>query len=124
MKQFLDTYALVEILNGNPAYRGELDGAGTSLFHLFELHVQLSRLRDANTADTVFGDLRPLAAEVEDADVLAASRFKRAHPKKRLSYADALGYAMAKQRGIPFVTGDIAFRAMDGVRFIAGRSRG
>lgn len=124
MKHFLDTYALVEILNGNPAYRGELDGAGTSLYHLFELHVQLARLRDEPTADAVFGDLRPLAAEVEDADVLAASRFKRAHPKKRLSYADVLGYAMARQRGIAFVTGDAAFRGMDGVRFIAGLSRG
>ena len=123
MKQFLDTYALIEILNGNAAYRSELEGAGTSLYHLFELHVQVARLRDEATADSVFGDLRPLAAEVEDADVLAASRFKRAHPKKRLSYADALGYAMAKRRGVPFVTGDAAFRGMEGVRFIAGRSR-
>ncbi len=123
MKHFLDTYALVEILNGNPAYQGELDGAGTSLYHLFELHVQLARLRDEPSADSVFGDLRPLAAEVQDADILAASRFKLAHPKKRLSYADALGYAMARQRSVPFVTGDAAFRGVDGVRFIAGRSR-
>lgn len=122
MKAFLDTYALVEILNGNPAYRDELEGAGTSLYHLYELHVQLARLRDESTADTVFGDLRPLAAEVEDADVLAASRFKRAHPKKRLSYADALGYAMAREREVPFVTGDAAFRGVEGVRFIAGRT--
>lgn len=124
MKRFLDTYALVEILNGNPACAEELDGAGTSIFHLFELHVQVARLRDEATADLAFGDLRPLAAEVEDADVLAASRFKRANPKTRISYADALGYAMAKRRAVAFVTGDAAFRGMDGVRFIAGRSRG
>jgi len=123
MRQYLDTYALVEILNGNPAYRAELEGAGTSLYHLFELHVQVARLRDEATADEVFSDLPALAAEVEDADVLAAGRIKRDQPKKRLSYADALGYAMARQRGIAFVTGDAAFRGMEGVRFIKGRSR-
>jgi len=123
MRHFLDTYALVEILNGNPAYAEELDGAGTSIYHLFELHVQVARLRDDETADLAFGDLRPLVADVEDADVLAASRFKRAHPKARISYADALGYSMAQRRAVAFVTGDSAFRGMDGVRFIAGRSR-
>ena len=122
MKHFLDTYALVEILNGNPAYRGQLAGAGTSLYHLYELHVQVARLRDEPTADVVFKDLRPLTVDVADRDILAASRFKRAHPKSRLSYADALGYAMAQDRAVPFVTGDKAFRSMAGVRFIPGRS--
>ena len=120
MRQFLDTYALIEILNGNPAYARELEGGGTSLFHLFELHLQLARLRDEATADSVFRDLRPLVAAIEDADVLAASRVKRAHAKKKLSYGDALGYAMAAERGVDFVTGDRAFRGMDGVRFIPG----
>jgi predicted nucleic acid-binding protein len=122
MKHFLDTYALVEILNGTPAYRGFLAGSATSLYHLYELHVQVARLRDETTADTVFRDLRPLTVDVSDSDILAASRFKRAHPKSRLSYADALGYAMAQERGVPLVTGDKAFRGMAGVRFIPSRS--
>jgi predicted nucleic acid-binding protein len=120
VKHFLDTFALVEILNGNAAYAGEVSGGGTSLYHLYELHVQVARLRDEATADAVFRDLRRIAEDVRDGDVLAASRVKRAHAKKKLSYGDALGYAMAGERGIAFVTGDRAFRGMDGVRFIAG----
>ncbi|HVL48138.1 MAG TPA: PIN domain-containing protein [Candidatus Thermoplasmatota archaeon] len=121
MRRFLDTYAIVEILNGNPDYRGVLEDAATSLYHLYELHVQLARLRDEATANAVYRDLRSLAVEATDADVLAASRFKRAHPKAGFSYADALGYAMARERDVPFVTGDKAFRKIDGVAFIAGR---
>lgn len=121
MKHFLDTYAFVEILNGNPDYRGFLEDAGTSLFHLYELHVQLARLRDEAVADSALRDLRPLAVDVTNDDVAAASRFKRAHPKRRFSYADALGYAMAASRGVPFVTGDRAFQTLDGVRFVPAR---
>lgn len=122
MRRFLDTYALVEILNGNPNYKGVLDEAGTSLYHLFELHVQLARLRDDATADAAFRDLRSMAVDVTDADVLAASRFKRSHPKAGFSYADALGYAMSRERAVPFVTGDKAFKKVEGVEFIAGRT--
>src|SRR6266487_3332407 len=122
MRHFLDTYALVEILNGNPAYEGVLEGGETSLYNLYELHVQVARLRGEATADGVFRDLRAIATEVEDNDVLAASNFKRAHSKTRYSYADALGYAMARERGVPFVTGDKTFRGVEGVRFIPGRT--
>lgn len=122
MRHFLDTYAMVEILNGNPAYSGFLRDAGTSLYHLYELHVQLARLIDEASADDAFRDLRSIAVDVTDADVLAASRFKRAHPKAGFSYADALGYAMARARDVPFVTGDKAFKATGGVHFVPGRT--
>jgi predicted nucleic acid-binding protein len=122
VRRFLDTYALVEILNGNAAYKSVLDDAGTSLYHLYELHVQVARLRDEATADAAFRDLRSIVVDVTDADVLAASKFKRAHPKAGFSYADALGYAMARERAVPFVTGDKAFKKIEGVAFIAGRT--
>lgn len=122
MRRFLDTYALVEILNGNPDYQGVLHDAGTSMFHLYELHVQLARLGEEAVADAAFRDLRSIVTDVTDADVLAASRFKRAHPKAGFSHTDALGYAMSRGRAVPFVTGDKAFRKVEGVQFIAGRT--
>lgn len=122
MKHFLDTYAIIEILNGNPAYEGVLSDGGTSLYHLYELHVQIARIRDADTADLVFSDLHSIARDVEDRDILEASRFKRSHRKRQYSYADALGYAMARNRGVDFVTGDEEFRGVDGVRFIKGET--
>jgi hypothetical protein len=112
-------HAFIELLNGNAAYAGEL-GGGTSLYHLHEFHVRLARLRDEATADTVFRDLRPIAHEVTDGDILAASRAKRALARKDLGYGDALGHAMAGERGAAFVTGDRALREMEDVSFIPG----
>lgn len=118
MNRFLDTYALVEILNGSEVYRGFLAEALTSIVHLYELHVQVARTAGDPPADVAFNALRGLAVPIEDPDILDASRFKRRHARKRLSYADALGYAMARRRGIPFVTGDRAFRDIEGVAFV------
>lgn len=117
MTLFLDTYALIEILKGNPRF-DEFSHAGrTSLLNLLELHIRLAREFGDEMADSNFGRLRHLALEPTDAEILAASRIRRHHPKKDLSLPDALGYAMARSRALEFVTGDPSFRDMPGVIF-------
>lgn len=94
----------------------------TSVFHLYELHVQIAKAGSQEAADVAFRTLRNIALAVEDDDVLEASRLKMERRKLGFSYADALGYAMARRRSMPFVTGDQAFRGLDGVEFVpAGR---
>lgn len=121
MKRFLDTFALVEIERGNRAYRGFHEDAATGVLNLLELHVALCRLGDKAEADLAFRSLRSAAVDATDEELLAASAFKRAHPRIKYSYADALGYAIARSRGWPFVTGDRAFKGVEGVEFVAGR---
>ena len=43
---------------------------------------------------------------------------KAENPEKKLSYVDCIGYTIAWQRNIPFVTGDIAFREMPNVYYL------
>ncbi len=116
MKAFLDTYALVEILNDNPTYTPYAPQAVTNVLNLYEFHFHATRLRNDTDATSAFRGLRSCALAVEDDDVLEASRFRRRNAGRGLSFADALGYTMAQRRGMPFVTGDKAFKGMDGVK--------
>jgi hypothetical protein len=85
----------------------------TNHFNLLEFHVSACRLRGEAEADAKLKRLQAKAIAIEADDVVAASRIKRTI--KGASYADALGYAMAQRRRIPFVTGDKAFRGLPGV---------
>ena len=54
-----------------------------------------------------------------DLDVIpAAMDFKLANKAKRVSYADAIGYQLAKKYGVKFLTGDRAFKGLANVDFV------
>jgi len=116
---FLDTFAMVEILEGNANYEEYLDEAlATGWLQLYELHFVKLRSSEAETARKAIGTFRPFRLQVEEDDIVAASRFKLQHRRRKLSYADALGHQMAARRGMRFLTGDRAFRDIDGVEFV------
>lgn len=116
MKRFLDTYALVEWLRGRPGV-DIADGDATSLLNLLVLHATVARSDGEGFADRAFHALKGLAIPIEEQDVLHASKLKRT--RRGLSYVDALGYAMAMERGRIFVTGDKEFRDFEGVSFLS-----
>ena len=47
-----------------------------------------------------------------------ANNFKLANLKKRFSFADCIGYVAALKLNAKFVTGDYAFKGMQGVEFV------
>lgn len=114
MKAFLDSYAMVEILEGNSRFLPYLREGVTNQFNLLEFHVTACRKKGSGDADAALARLRTKAVAIEHEDVVEASRFKREAPKG-VSHADALGYAMAQRRRMPFVTGDKAFKGLPGV---------
>ena len=50
--------------------------------------------------------------------MVAATEFKIEHAKKELSWADCIGYAIAQQEGLKFLTGDSQFKGMPHVKFV------
>ena len=48
----------------------------------------------------------------------AAMKFRKQHKRKRLSYADCVGYVYAMRHGMMFLTGDKEFAAFDHVEFV------
>jgi len=122
-RYFADTYALVEILRGSPAYRPYADEElVTTEFNLLELAYALTRDYGRVKALEVLALVRAFIEIVEtrDEDYVEAAelRARLRREGRRLSLIDALGYAVARRLGIPFLTGDREFRGLDGVVFV------
>ena len=56
--------------------------------------------------------------DIKDIDIIEACKFRFLHRAKKLSYADCIGYALAKRNGLKFLTGDRRFEGLENVEFV------
>ncbi len=117
---FFDSYAFYEIINGNPAYRGFIENIGilTTKLNLMELYYGLLLKYNKNTANKYYDGLVKYCVELNDETIKHACLFKLINKKKSLSYVDCIGYIIAKQRNIKFLTGDKQFENLENVEFV------
>ncbi len=118
---FLDTYALIEIDKGNPAYERyalKPEIAATTVLNLMEIHFKYLKEFGTGEADQIHKIVKPLVVPIDDSIIKEGNKFKLLHLRKRLSFADCIGYAAAKKYGAKFVTGDYMFKGMDNVEFV------
>ena len=117
---YLDTYAMIEIINGNENYKKYLkEQFYTSVFNLYELYYSLLRFCDEDDAKKFFFYFKKGILQVKDDHIFEASRFKMKNIKKGLSYADCIGYIISLSYGMKFLTGDKEFRDSDNVEFVS-----
>ena len=120
---FADTYALIELLKGNPNYENysQADLVSTE-FNILELTYALFRDFGRDEATKVVKLIRDKIEilPTEDSDYLDASEFRKSANKtgKKLSLIDALGYSCSKKLGIKFLTGDREFIEMENIEYI------
>lgn len=118
-KRFADTYALMEIAYGSPHYAKYKDAhLVTSVFHLAEFFYSLLRLYGERAARAYFTIWRRRMEVVTDTALQEAMRYRLQRKRDDLSYADCVGYAMAKELGIPFLTGDRKFEGIENVEYV------
>ena len=116
---FFDTYALIEIFNGNKNYeRYKKVGAVTSYFHLYELYYNLKKDHEEKIFYDFFLFLTGLCVNLNFGWIKEAVEFKIKYKKNDLSYADCIGYIIAKNIGVKFLTGDKEFEDMENVEFV------
>ncbi len=116
---FFDTYALVEIVKGNPKYvKFKYCKVVLTIFNLFELHYKLLRDFDKKIADKVLDEYSSAVISVDTISVKEASEFRLLHRRKDLSAADVIGYTCARKYGVKFLTGDEKFRNFENVEFV------
>lgn len=114
---FLDTYALFEIIGGNPNYKKYIDKMIiTSIFNLAELNYGLKKVMTKEKADFYTEKYKKRMVEVKIEDIKKAMDLKSEH--RKLSIPDAVGYIVAKRYGARFLTGDNDFEKFDDVEFI------
>ena len=122
-RYYADTYALVEILKGNPAYeRYAGEELITSEFNMLELAYALTRDYGEEKAIEILRTVRAFIAIVQprDEDYARAStlRLELKRQGRNLSLIDALGYVLAKRLNTRFLTGDSEFKGLDGVEYV------
>ncbi len=116
---FYDSYAIIEYLNNNPKFVSYFEQHTGILTLLNVLEVYYSVLADAGEekADVVLETLLPFVVEPTKETIRKAMKFRYEQRKKKLSYADCLGYQVALERGVKFLTGDKQFEHIKNVEF-------
>lgn len=116
---FFDTYAIIEILKGNPKYAHytEVDYAITNL-NLIELHYYVLRTFGETAAEVATSKALKNVVPFNTAIITSANKFRLKNKLKEFSTADCIGYAYALQNSLLFVTGDKEFEGLSGVEFV------
>ena len=115
----LDTYALVEINNGNPKFTCLLNEEPVITdITMAEFYALLYRKYNLQTADYWHKKLGFFCRSVSREILLRASRFRVDNNKQDLSFFDCVGYIYSLENNMKFVTGDKEFRFRRGVEFI------
>jgi len=116
---FFDTYAVIEIIEGNERYAPYNDLPATiTTFNLAEIYWTVLNKLGEPQAEETFKNYRPAVVEVDDATLKEAVKFRKEHKKRDLSYADCIGYIYAKMHGLKFLTGDKEFADLPNVEFV------
>lgn len=114
---FFDTYALFEIIRGNPKYEKYKEvTAITSIFNLAELNYGLKKEKDEKISDEITDEYKSNIVEVYLEDIKKAMSLKKKY--KDLSIPDVIGYIIAKRYNIKFLTGDEGFKDFENVEFV------
>ena len=114
---FFDTYALFEIIYGGKKYDKYAKSGGiTTILNLAELNYGLKKEHNAETADKITEKYSNAIIEITLNDVKEAMTLKLSN--KKLSIPDAIGYVIAKNKKIKFLTGDEGFKEMKNVEFV------
>lgn len=117
---FFDTYAFFEIIDGNKNYKNYLTNISivTTRLNLMELYYGLLLRGLVKEAEVWYSFLSDYAEEITDNTIKRAMRFRLENKKLDLSYADCIGYMMAIEKNIKFLTGDKGFEKFPNVEFV------
>ncbi len=116
---FFDSYALIEIVRGNPTYR-EYEHASclTTKMNLLEVVYAFLREGKIEAASTIVREFQNKVIEPDALTIIEIAAWKLQEKPKTFSFVDCLGYVLAKKMGIPFLTGDEEFEGKENVVFV------
>lgn len=116
---FADTYALIELVGGNPNYQGYTQHILiTTIFNLVELYYSFLKDYGPEIAQRYFKAYKKNIISISDQSIEVGMLFKLQHKKEKLSYIDCLGYTLALEMNIKFLTGDEKFEHKDKVEYV------
>ncbi len=122
MQFFADSYAIVSYFKGSADYRKLLEENEITTTRLNLMEAYYAALSEANEelANEYYETMLGKCIEIEDETIKKAMQFrlKTRREKKNFSYVDAIGYQIALEKGIKFLTGDAQFKGMKNVEYV------
>ncbi|MBI2147418.1 PIN domain-containing protein [Candidatus Woesearchaeota archaeon] len=116
---FFDSYAIIELTNGNPRYaRFSEETVILTMFNLVEIAYSALQKLGAEKAREAYHQLITSVHEIDEHTFFGALELKKKYKQRDLSYADCIGYAFAKQHALLFLTGDSKFEDLPNVEFV------
>ncbi len=116
---FFDSYAFFEILKANERYgKYKETEIVTTKLNLFELYFGILREKNEIEAKEILDIYYPFAIDFDKEVIEEAAKFKNEFNKRNVSMTDCIGYILAKQLGIKFLTGDKEFENLENVEFV------
>ncbi len=116
---FFDSYAIIESIRGNPRYKNYVTCSPvTTKLNIFEVYLALLRKNNLTLAHDFIKKSETSIKDFNLFIVAEAVKFKLVEKEKNLSMADCIGYVLAKNLGIPFLTGDKEFEGLPNVEFV------
>ncbi|MCH8003156.1 MAG: PIN domain-containing protein [Nanoarchaeota archaeon] len=116
---FFDSYALIEIILGNPNYKPYiLSYIVTTKLNIFEVYNGLLRDVGKEEAEKFLEKYYQFVIDFNKEVIKKAAQLRINYKKRDISMTDCIGYVLAKILGIKFLTGDKEFKYFDNVEFI------
>lgn len=117
MRYFFDSYAIIEIIKGNPDYQiYSCSQIILSLLNIIELNYILLK-NNAGLSRELSIKYSKYIVPITLRDIEEANRFRLENKKNKLSTADTIGYVLALKHNVKFLTGDEGFRNFPNVEF-------
>ncbi len=116
---FFDSYALIEIYKANPNYSKYADARViTTYFNLLEAYYSIRKTKSVEESEEFFNTIKRLCIKLNFEWIKKVTDFRLKYTKREFSYIDCLGYIIAKEMSIKFLTGDKQFKDLDNVEFV------
>ncbi len=116
---FFDTYAIIEILNGNKNYKEYINkNSVLTKLNIFEIFYKILREEGRDKAKNILDKYYISVVDYGKFIIEEASKFRLEYKKRKLSMSDCVGYIIAKEIGIKFLTGDSQFKDLPNVEFV------
>lgn len=116
---FFDSYAIIELIKGNEKYNFVQESIViTSSMNLAEVYYALLITENKEIADKIINSLNVELIEISSEIALKSASFRFENKKSKLSYIDCIGYMLAKDNNLLFLTGDKEFENFPNVEFV------
>lgn len=116
---FFDTYAIIELIKGNPNYEFVKDHPIiTSVMNLAEVYYALLLAHGKEITDSILENLNIEFLEITPKISIESAFFRYKNKKSNLSYIDCVGYITALRNNLLFLTGNKEFKNFDNVEFV------